>query len=362
MKLNNSLSFEEVKELIKTVVEEESKRYGFNINCKAINPIYIYKENLSQKTKLITYYKATISVLPYYGIQTKNKSNISIALVFLNRYKSHIFNTNNIFEYLYTAYHEIRHILQEETKIKPDINRLSIIMQELTDYTTVDYYINHDSFSFEIDAIEYGIIMAEKLLKNNGLYEENIGVIEKKKTTLEIEKIKFDFDNIFEKLDKNIKQYKAKNEIYTNAEGMYLIDTLYNDDFSLRTIDEIINNTYFNFLDEQTRYKILSSNAILNSLNGQLISDAAKIELENAYLYYIKEQNQKLAKINNLKQNINSKKLNEKTQEKIARNIYKKTTNVLSLIELNDEKDYITKCLEAKKELFYESVKSNKTR
>ena len=56
MKSNSNLSFEEVKELIKTVVEEESKRYGFNINCKAINPIYIYKENLSQKTKLITCY------------------------------------------------------------------------------------------------------------------------------------------------------------------------------------------------------------------------------------------------------------------------------------------------------------------
>lgn len=363
MKTNNSnLSFEEVKKLVETITKEESQKYGINIDCKAISPIYIYKENLPLKTKLLTHYKSTISLYSYKGITTTNKSNKETALVFLNRYKTHIFNTNNIFDYLNTTYHEIRHILQENVIIKPDINRISIIMQELTNYNSIDYLLYHDSFTFEIDSIEYALNMSEKFLKDKNLYNENINAIENKKTSLDVIKLRFNLDDLLTKFDENIKKHKSIKKIETNKEGLYLINAIYNNDFSYKTINEIITNKYLKMLDNQTRYSILSSDVILESIKNQTLTNEEKEELEKAYEYYYQEQEAKLVKIESIKQRINFKKMTEKPQEKIKKNIYNKVTKGFTLIELYDEKDYITKKLKAKQELFYSILKNNKIR
>lgn len=254
------------------------------------NEKYTYVKDA--KTKAVS---LVTSILPYNGYYDSVSNNIMIFIdnhikygkfssivINLKEFNINLKKQNNYFKktccsILKTLYHEKKHYLQQN-----ELNNSydSIITQMETNlkgslYGSINYTLRHDDWYIELDADMYAINNTLNYYKNNpedqNVDFEYLNYLQKITT---YKQYLYDFDKFFniyniykEKLPiiSNIRS-KLFNRVL-NDKSKYWHLALYDENNNLRNIDEIINNSLLNDIDEKFINNVLTSKYINNKTN-----------------------------------------------------------------------------------------------
>lgn len=295
MKLNNDrLSLRQMRELVRDIIDEESKKDGVDVDVYPITVLEyygsdIFKEeyklckNLKEKKAMI------ISDFKSDGFQ---KNNIICVFLRKHNFLYKILNIKwDLSTLVFNIYHEYRHIYQRQKFNCSSYRYFCLFLDTINMQLSPDKYEDyHNDFFQEVDADVFGIFKAQECLKQSpDLYNKYKKYIDRRIEQAEFEYVNYDVQDFFEVFNNNIQRNSEFYQCIYNRDDCF-IKYFYNGDGSFKSMGEIFN--CYKEVDSQILYTILSSKCFIDSIDySKLDVDEANLILEALqYSYGVEEK------------------------------------------------------------------------
>ncbi len=279
----------QLKSMIEEITISESKKYHINMNTNSYTIIdYLNVEALQKKISLqkksLFLVKALMNFKRVYGYYNAYEDKIVVLL------RNKIYQKNALAKLLF---HECRHGYQSYAN-----NYIGFLWNIETIVLSSKkrlYQKHHDIFFIEIDASQYGYKSAMDYLKKYNILSEK----QKKEYELRLQVYNnylsgynplymFNSLNSLLLTEHNEEWFK---EFYPNS----WLKEIYNESGEMKSYKEILQNSYFQSLDEISQNIIMISSAFLSNIEIHSLNDNEKGMLLRAIKYanQIKENNDK---------------------------------------------------------------------
>ena len=302
------LSIEEMKRISHEIIEKELKQFGIELNVFPLTFVEYYNDYVfNKKNSLIK--MASYSTVPLIaGGFNDLKGN---TVIFLNRINKIEKIEQKIFKLVQVCYHEARHSVQQ----KFDNYSYDGFLRDIDHFLKIkiDYILEHDKYSFEIDANLYGVKRTKEYLKNRypNLYEKHKDEIEKLEKRYQFDYMTYDASDTVERAIKMLRiTDKVRNNKIIKRKSLHeispVLDIFLNEDASFKNFSEIVQNDRFKRLDKRIVYAILSSKSFLEQIDvNQLLQ--RELEIINESLQYTSALYKKQIKL--IEQSLNEKNI-----------------------------------------------------
>lgn len=332
------MNLEDAKKIIKDIIVIEEEKYNTKINLELLGRLTFFKNEIKNNSIKLFKPSAYLTLLMSNGLFLKN-SNKSV--IFVTKLNEVIFTSNNLRNLVDTVFHEIRHHYQFQHNIpKSDYERFLINIERITlCFTNIGYEYRY----MELDAFYYSRLMTKKHLNlNDPLYDLLI---------LEAEyKLKTFNPNFYFKIFHKV---LTKNRNLIPKSLIFFFNTFYNNDFTFKSIHEIMHQINKEPIDLEVIVTIFSSKVFLEQLDFENLS---KEELEFLYLMLVEKLKFLTKQINITRDYYNKIKEIDLPDNKKIRYILKKI--LLIITSINDDKIAMSLY---KKRISYLVNKINKT-
>lgn len=279
----------ELKKIANDICMEESINNGKNYKINAVTPLEFYRDYLLKKPSRLLMSPMFYLMHPLmYGGYNDSVDGI---VIYVKKINGTNLKENNmlLYEFISACYHEIRHSVQHEfSKYSYDefLRSVEYIIKTLAN--NFDYFLRHNDYSFEIGANLYAtekakLYMQKYYPEEYKLVEEEINlIIEYVLTTYYKYDVIDTVDAVFNCIKMN--RYKLDNikEIVDNS----VLPIFINNDYSFKSISEIMNNEEVKKLDKRIIYSVLASNSYRDSIDTSKLSFAEKNLFNTAIEYF----------------------------------------------------------------------------
>ena len=297
--MEEKISVEEMKKIVREITESESKKYGIDINVRPVAFADIVKPDfftncsytIDKRMKDFYHY----SYLPCGGYNNLKGTTVVFVDKLFSEYKAK--NISSIFMLANVCYHEARHSVQKTF----DRYSYESFLRDIEQFYrrtggNIDYKKHHDSYSFEIGANLYGIRMASEYLK---------------KYNLEVyEKFKDKIDRVEQQYEEDYKMYNASytidrvlpiikvasafgdNKIVKHdfiKDTSLVLGIFLNGDGSFKKPSEVMNDERYQDLDKRIVYAMFSSLTFLKDLEHMNNLTPDEISIVNEAIDYTSE-------------------------------------------------------------------------
>lgn len=281
----------EIKKLIQAITTSVSEET--NIKYK-VNPITIREFYNDQET-----YPFSLNTKKKYvqNCGGFNEKNGLITILIDENELSHP-TYELMMKYAQITFHELRHTMQnyeDKDSYKTFFIKLDKIIQR---HNYIEYQLEHDNFSYEIDANLYGITKAEKYIEKHypDIYKtyklsSYKKIMDKKKDDATHKSLIYDHISRVDKIINAIKtNYVAYPAIYPHLP--HPMQIFLEKDGSYKKISNILNNPNFYKLDKKITYTILSTRFFLETINYEELSIPERKILLKALRYSVQKTHQ----------------------------------------------------------------------
>ena len=201
------------------------------------------------------------------GIYTGSDNTIKILLENLKKYATT--PERYLWALVHTTYHEYRHLTieQKELKSKNNISYFYILIEQLVGCLSDYYKEAYNDFYSEILANRYASKKTKQYLKNKEprIYNRLTQYINSFTIDEEIHYQNYDIQLFINKLHQIIKENNYKQKIKKDEYPYFIISELYTNNY-FKSVNDIVNNSFFNQLPIESKYLILSSQAYLDEV------------------------------------------------------------------------------------------------
>lgn len=265
------MNLEDAKKIIKDIVVLEEAKYNTQINLELLGRLTFLKDDIKNKNMSLLQPSTYLTPLMTDGLFLED---LNKAVVFVTKLNEVIITSNSLRNLVETSFHEIRHHYQYNNpksyyeKFLIDIEYIILCFSN----------IRYEDRYMELDSFYYSRLMTKKYLNlNDPLYDLLIVENEYKLKT-------FNPNWYFE----NFHKILTKNRNLIPKESLFFFNTFYNDDFTFKSIYEIMVQINKEPIDLEIGTTILSSKVFLEQLDFEKLS---KEELEFLYLILIEKLN-----------------------------------------------------------------------
>ena len=264
----NSLTNEQIKQIIKDISDEECKEHNLETKIYGITPLEHYYKLFQDKEMKLSLTRLTHPLLAA-GVFYNTTNEI---IIYTNKPKKIKKIDRQIFCIIFTCYHELKHAIQEQTSDFSYDKFMALINSGDSPIPFVDYMLlDHDKYFCEIDANLYPIHKTKEYIKKKypKEYELIKEELEKKEKTMNLNLAMHDASDIIERYHYKLKML-LKDENTTsisNLDEFPVLNIFWNDNLSYKSIKEIINNENFRKLDKRIIYAFFSTETFLETLN-----------------------------------------------------------------------------------------------
>lgn len=291
--MNDELSYQEIKEIVREISEEEIKKYNLDVKMNFFTVLEYYNSDFFKKRFKLSKKKLSELTIPLYAAgffdpKTNEIVLFSSELNVIRKIERKVFRLAEI------CYHELRH--QEQMQF----DRFSYNgFFRSTDYfcrcfVPGDYLSEHSKYSFEIGAHLYSIANAKKYMQRKypDLYEKEKEYIEKYEQKHMFYYKTYDAAETIDRFILILKKNKKNIENNNNPDRAKLYDEIYpiltiflDADYNPKKIRDIINNPRFNKLDERIVCAFLSSKTFLENINFEELNKEELLLLDKSLEY-----------------------------------------------------------------------------
>ena len=272
------INLEDARKIIKDIIILEEEKYNIEIDLQLLGRLTFFKNDVKNKNIKLMDPSTYLSPLLSDGLflEDSNKS-----VVFVTKLNELIFTSNSLRNLVETTFHEIRHHYQYNNP-KSYYEKFLIDME----YIILCFgNIRYEDRYMELDSFYYSRLMTKKYLNlNDPLYDFLIVENEYMLKT-------FNPNWYFEKFHKIL----TKNRNLIPKESLFFFNTFYNDDFTFRSIYEIMDKINKEPIDLEIGTTILSSKVFLEQLDFEKLS---KEELKFLYIILLEKLNFLVEQIN----------------------------------------------------------------
>lgn len=274
-----SFNDEELKKIIVSVLVREFKENDLDYSVAA-GTFTDFKKAIKNNKKFSKKgRKAFLDSVKFGTIAYHSNSNKNIVF-FTDRIRTYDTLEKQLFITIFSCFHEVRHAIQlkfDDFSYEKFLYDVENIFRE----NHLNHYYhnnNHELYSFEIGADLYAITKTIKLMKE--IYPK---AYEKEKKYIE---------DMREKIEDNYFLYDAYyyitylyNDIKNNKKvpDNKVLKIFFNEDGSLKRMDEIIQNENFEKLDKRIVYNMLSSHLALTNIEEESEAGVLLLQKSNEY-------------------------------------------------------------------------------
>lgn len=291
MSIKRNLDVNEMKKIAHEIIEEESKKYNFKINCLPLTFLEYYNNYISgKKFKLFRIFR-------YKMIDGFNDLNGN-AVIFIDKINKIENIEGKIFRLAEICYHEARHTIQQTFNAYSYdcfFAQIEFYIRSVT--LDVDYKFFHDKYSFEIGANLYSVSKAKEYLKNRypSLYEEEKDRIEKLEKRYNYDYLIYDAADTFERFIQIRKNVINKCD-FRLRDVSPVLEIFMNEDNTFKEVSQIINNDKFKLIDSKIVSAFFSCKSFLESVDMEKLSDE-ELDIINNSLQYTNKVYQNQTKL-----------------------------------------------------------------
>lgn len=274
------MNLEEAKKIIKDIIILEEEKYNTQINLELLGRLTFLKDDIKNKNMSLLQPSTYLTPLMTDGLFLKD---LNKAVVFVTKLNEVIITSNSFRNLVETSFHEIRHHYQYKYNIpKSDYEKFLIDMERII---LCFSNIGYEDRYMELDAFYYSRLMTKKYLNlNDPLYDLLVLEDEYKLKT-------FNPNWYFEKFHKVL----TKNRVLFPDSSLFFFNTFYNDDFTFKSIYDIMVQLNNEPIALEIATTIFSSKVFLEQLDFEKLS---KEELEFLYLILLEKLNFLMEQIN----------------------------------------------------------------
>ena len=277
-----------MKKISHEIIDDEFKTANINDGIFPVTIIEYYHNHVfKQKLKL----NQTIHRLkvPFYagGYYSQEDSE---TVIFLNHINKIINPGKKIFRLAIVCYHEARHSIQKTFDKYSYEGFLRDIDNYIRSSTPKDYSEYHDMHSYEIGANLYSVFKAKEYLKNKypEYYEQQKEEIHQLEQRYYHDYMTYDASDTVERMFQTIKS-KMRIHKATKIKSMDkispILEMFFDENFSYKSIHEIIKHEKFSTLDKRIIYAVLSSKSFLENLTLSNLTEEELNLLSEALQY-----------------------------------------------------------------------------
>ena len=291
MTLNNVKDvINKMKALAREIAEEESRKYGININVCPMTIVEYYNSEIFKKNLFLSGISKLISgdisslTVPFkcdVFCQT-GEGNIVAFIKYISKMQS-LSSETILPDFIFSIYSELRY--QYENMEKPEeLTYEKFVLNVEKCISNFDNSVNQSKLFSEISADLYGINMTiEYLEKNNQLSETFKNYLESRKKVYEYNFACYNFQWNF----KRFNQIIIQNDLEQIQSFCNWFAIFYNEDKTFKNLNQILSNSNIKLIDNKVLVAILSSEDFLKSINFQELSNEYQCiimeALKNAY-------------------------------------------------------------------------------
>lgn len=288
MSLKN-ISVQRLKDLALEIASKQEQENDIKIDIKPMTIVEYYKSDTFKKDLILTdehgYKSLDLSVLKYpfiydafYEIDRKD------IIVFIKNKIAIKTNSDLAYiDFIIAIYHEIKHQLQykdREKITKLDFETFAFDIEILVQYFNPKHYNQHHGQNFmEIEANLYGVNNAIKYLKEeNSLNEFNESHLNKLNEAYELDLKNYDFQKFFRMFNEIV----MTNDQIETDELPGWFEIFYNDDKTIKNIDEILKHEDIGHVDKRFLEAFFSSAHFLESIKFENFESKYQIIILNS--------------------------------------------------------------------------------
>lgn len=261
------LTINDVKNIIKDIEEDEVRNSGFNGKIRNLTAVEYYKESFKNKNLTLVKKISSLTVpLTAKGIYRYKDSTV---IIFMKSDNKILDPNTDLFSFILTCYHEIRHNLQDSLPVYCFDKFACDIDGFIAQFNPVIYNKKHNSFYNEINANNYAIEKAREYLENKfpDIYnnKEVQGKFEERKDVYFTDYVLFDIVNSIEETSYLLKKHKFSKDEKDDISP--ILNIFFNEDNSFRSFKEIFSNEKFKDVDTRISCAFFSSKSFLDSID-----------------------------------------------------------------------------------------------
>lgn len=271
-----------LKDIVCDIIEQEKKDNNIDFEFYPVNIVNYYKSYVWNK-KISLLNKMSLLSTPFYtmGFATFD-GKVKDIVIFLGKYGIFCYKDNDIKDLVFTCYHEIRHIQQENFNGNSYENFIRVLESFNLSYSfEFEYMLYHDNTYLEIDANLYAITKTKDFLKTK--YSDRFKEDEVKLKIIEekvmLDYLRYDSSYTVDCFYQNIQKYKQVHDFDDIPE---VFKIFYDKDFNYKEFGSIIRNEKFKTLDKRIITSVFASKSFLSSID---INKMSQEELETMLEY-----------------------------------------------------------------------------
>lgn len=267
-KKEKNIKLKEIKQNCISIIEEEAKRQGIELNIKPITIVEFYNSDFfkQQNPSKLQRIKTRYTLRKTGGIFDANTDKIMVFIDRMGKIEK-IDSPNKFIAILFAMYHELKHQLQYGNRKNTELEQFIIgIERFVMALIPKDYAKNHNRYFFEIDANLYAYQKTLEYIKNNqpDKYDEIKQYLEAKWISQnKYYQINYNLQETFDKFYKFCKS----NEYAMIFSGIPQLDVFIDISNNFKPLSKIITKSKTENIDETILLAVLGSESYLNQLD-----------------------------------------------------------------------------------------------